>query len=186
MSVMSETPTEAPDVLTPGPAHDRATWVSAFIVRVAVGLLWMDNLSWKVPPDFGSKDDAGLYHFTKLAIEYPVFKPYSALVENLILPHFTFFAWGVYFVEISLTIFLILGLTTRFWALVGVGQTMAIFLSLGASPNEWKWSYFMMMAAQIAILGMAAGRVWGVDSVLRRRLSGRKHGRIAKLYLLAS
>ena len=81
---------------------------------------------------------------------------------------------------------LLLGLATRFWALVGIAQTVAIFLSVGASPNEWKWSYFLMAAAHLAVLGFAAGRVWGLDSLVRRRVGGRVDGRLAKAYLLAS
>ncbi len=168
-----------------GTAHDRATSICAFVVRITLGVLWVENLSWKKPPDFGAKDASGLYHFTKLAIDYPVFPPYSALVKNLVLPNFTFFGWAVLLLEIGLAVFLLLGLATRLWALLGIAQTVAIFLSVGASPNEWKWSYFLMAAAHLAVLGFAAGRVWGLDALVRRRMSGR-NGRLAKSYLLAS
>ncbi len=172
-------------VVERGPAHDRATAISAVVVRVAVALLWLDNLSWKTPPNFGSNDDSGLYFFTSEAVRYPVFQPYSNVVENLILPHFAPFGWGVFLVEICLAVFLLLGLATRFWALVAIAQSVAIFLSLGAAPNEWKWSYFLMMAAHLAVFGFASGRVWGLDAVLRKRASA-SSGRLSRLYLLAS
>ena len=168
-----------------GTAHDRAASICAFVVRIAVGLLWLDNLSWKKPPDFGAKDGSGLYHFTKLAIDHPVVPPYSALVKSVVLPNFTVFGWAVLLLEIGLAVFLVVGLATRLWALIGIAQTVAIFLSVGASPNEWKWSYFLMAAAHLAVLGFAAGRVWGLDALVRRRMSGRS-GRLAKSYLLAS
>lgn len=168
-----------------GTAHDRATSICAFVVRITLGLLWLANLSWKKPPDFGAKDGSGLYHFTKLAIDYPVFPPYSALVKSVVLPNFTVFGWAVFLLEIGLAVFLLLGLATRLWALIGIAQTVAIFLSVGASPNEWKWSYFLMAAAHLAVLGFAAGRVWGLDALARRRMSGRS-GRLANSYLLAS
>jgi len=168
-----------------GTAHDRATSICAFVVRIALGLLWVDNLTWKKPPDFGANDGSGLYHFTKLAIDYPVFPPYSALVKSVVLPNFTFFGWAVFLLEIGLAVFLLLGLATRLWALIGIAQTLAIFLSVGASPNEWKWSYFLMAAAHLAVFGFAAGRVWGLDALVRRRMNGRS-GRLAKSYLLAS
>jgi len=75
----------APNVVD-GPAHDPATTIGAFLIRIRVGLLWLVNLSWKVPPDFGSKDRSGLYYFTSLAVQHPVLAPYSSLVENVILP----------------------------------------------------------------------------------------------------
>jgi thiosulfate dehydrogenase (quinone) large subunit len=155
-----------------GPANDATARISAVVVRIVVGLLWIENLSWKVPPNFGADDDSGLYHFTKLAIEHPLVPAYSSLVENLVLPNFAAFAWGVYVVEICLGLFLLLGLATRFWAIVGIAQTIAIFLSVGAAPNEWKWSYFLMATAHLAVLGFAAGRVLGLDSILRRRATG--------------
>lgn len=178
---LGETP-----VIAPGTASDRASSISAVIVRVAVGLLWLDNLTWKTPPNFGSDDNSGLYFFTSQAVRYPVLKPYSSLVENVILPHFAPFGWGVFLAEICLAVFLLLGLATRFWALVGIAQSIAIFLSLGAAPNEWKWSYFLMMLAHLAIFGFAAGRVWGLDSVLRKRVAAGTGGRLSRLYLRAS
>ena len=172
--------------LESGPARDRATYVAAVFVRVVVALLWLDNLDWKKPPDFGQNNNAGLYEFTADAVKYPVFSPFSSLVENVVLPHFTLFAWGVLIVEICLGTFLLLGLATRFWAVVGIGQALTIYLSIGATPGEWKWSYFMLIAALVAVLGLAAGRVWGLDSVLRRRIGADPSGRVARLYLRIS
>ncbi|HYO20261.1 MAG TPA: hypothetical protein VES02_16530, partial [Dermatophilaceae bacterium] len=65
--------------------NDRAARISAFVVRIVVGLLWVENLSWKVPPDFGADDNSGLFYFTSLAVEYPVLAPYSAVIENVVL-----------------------------------------------------------------------------------------------------
>ena len=164
--------------------NDRAARISAFVVRIVVGLLWVENLSWKVPPNFGADDNSGLYYFTSLAVEYPLLAPYSAVIENVVLPNFAVFGWGVYIVEICLAVFLLLGLATRFWAAVAVIQTVAIFLSVGAAPNEWKWSYFLMAAAHLAVLGFAAGRVLGVDAALRRRVTG--NSLVARAYRLSS
>jgi thiosulfate dehydrogenase [quinone] large subunit len=164
--------------------NDRTARISAFVVRVVVGLLWLENLSWKTPPQFGADDNSGLYYFTSLAVEYPLLAPYSAVIEDVVLPNFAVFGWGVYIVEICLALFLLLGLGTRFWAVVGLIQTVAIFLSVGAAPNEWKWSYFLMAAAHLAVLGFAAGRVLGVDAVLRRRVTG--DSLISRLYRVSS
>ena len=177
---------DEPAVVAPGTASDRGSSIIAVIVRLAVGLLWLDNLTWKKPPNFGSDDNSGLYFFTSDAVRYPVFKPYSSLVENVILPHFGPFGWGVFIVEICLAVFLLLGVATRFWALVGVAQSIAILLSVSAAPNEWKWSYFLMVAAHLAVFGFAAGRVWGLDGVLRKRVAVGAGGRISRLYMLAS
>ena len=186
MSVSSTAPPVSSAVPGTSTAHDRVTSICAALLRIIVGLLWVDNLSWKKPPNFGADDGSGLYHFTKLAIDYPVFPPYSSLVKNVVLPNFGFFGWIVFLLEIGLAVFLLLGLATRLWAVIGIVQTVAIFLSVGASPNEWKWSYFLMAGAHLALLGFAAGRVWGLDALLRKRIAGRADGRLAKSYLLAS
>ncbi len=186
MSTPSQAPPVTPTAAHSGTAHDRATSISAFVVRIVVGLLWLENLSWKIPPHFGADDNSGLFHFTNLAVQYPVFSPYTVVVENVVLPNFAFFGWAVYILEICLAVFLLLGLATRFWAVVGIAQTVAIFLSVGAAPNEWKWSYFLMAAAHLAVLGFAAGRVIGLDALIRRRIGSGPHGLLAKSYLLAS
>lgn len=165
-------------------ADDRAARISAFIVRVAAGLLFVDNLSWKTPPHFGADDGTGLYFFTKLGIEHPVVAPFSSIIENVVLPNFGLFAWAVFLIEICLAVFLLLGLATRFWAAVGIAQAVAIFLTVGAAPNEWKWSYFLMMATLLAVFGFAAGRVMGIDAILRRRVTGSSMA--ARAYRLAS
>jgi thiosulfate dehydrogenase [quinone] large subunit len=156
------------------------------VVRVAVALLWIQNLGWKAPPTFGEgTDPSGLYAFTRFAVERPVFPPYSWLVEHLVLPNFTVFAWGVLLVESALGAFLLIGLATRFFALVGVAQTIAITLSVLNAPNEWPWSYFLMLIAHAALFATAAGRYGGLDGLLRPRLRG-SSSRWARLLVRAS
>ena len=62
------------------------------VVRIGVALLWIQNVSWKDPPTFGEgPSPSGLYAFTRYAVEFPVFPPYTWLVEHLVLPNFAFF-----------------------------------------------------------------------------------------------
>lgn len=135
-----------------------------------MALLWIQNAGWKVPPDFGQGDrPSGLFRFTSYAVEYPVFPPYSWLVEHLVLPNFALFGWLVLLAEASLGAFLLIGLATRFWALVGIAQTMAITLSVLKAPDEWHWSYLLMFLVHGAVLATAAGRYGGLDGLLRPR-----------------
>jgi len=139
------------------------------LLRVGVAFLWIQNAGWKTPPDFGADTDppAGLYKFTGFAVEHPVLPPYAWLVEHLVLPNFTFFGWTVLVVEAALGAFLLVGLVTRFWAAVGIAQTLAITLSVLNAPHEWHWSYFLMLLAHLVLLGTAAGRAGGLDGLLR-------------------
>lgn len=74
---------------------------------------------------------------------------------------------AVVLVEAALGGFLLIGLLTRLWALVGIGQTVAITLSVLNAPNEWHWSYVLMLLAHVALFATAAGRFVGLDGVLR-------------------
>jgi len=150
------------------------------LVRIGVALLWIENAGWKTPPDFTS-----LRKFTGYAVEYPVFSPFSWVVEHLVLPHFTVFAWMTLLVEASLGAFLLIGLATRLWALVGVGQSVAIMLSVLNSPNEWEWSFYLMILAHVALFATAAGRSFGLDGVLRPGWQ-RSEGRLSRLLLRLS
>lgn len=125
--------------------------------------MWLEGgAAWKTPPEF-----AGLHDWTTKAVRYPVFQPYSWLVEHLVLPNFLVFAWAVLLLEAALGGFLLVGLGTRFWAVAGMAQTVAITLSALHAPGEWPWSYFLMFMAHFAVFATAAGRHFGVDGVLR-------------------
>lgn len=149
------------------PIPDRASRAVLAGIRITIGVMWLTNTRWKAPTDFGRDGGGGLYGYTKGAVDHPVFAPYSWVVEHVVLPNFTAFAWAVFLLEVSLGAFLLLGLATRFWGLVGAAQALAIGLSVARTPNEWAWSYVLMIAANLAVAATAAGRYAGLDGVLR-------------------
>ncbi|MDH6236089.1 TQO small subunit DoxD [Cryobacterium sp. CG_9.6] len=166
-------------------ATGRATRVVLAAVRIAVGLMWLQNVNWKRPPDFGQAAQNGLFQYTNYAVENPVLAPFTWLVQNVIFPNFALFGWGVLLAEFCLGAFLLVGFLTRFWAMVGILQTIAITLSVLNTPAEWQWSYYLMFAAQFVILVTGAGRVAGVDGLLRPQWS-RVSGRPARIALVLS
>jgi thiosulfate dehydrogenase (quinone) large subunit len=138
------------------------------IVRIGVGLLWLQNVGWKTPPNFGRGDPpGGLYLSASYAVSHEVLRPYAWLMERFVLPNFTFFGWMVLLVEAALGAFLLIGLATRFWALIGIAQTVVIALSVLNAPHEWYWSYLLMLLVHVALFATAAGRYAGLDGVLR-------------------
>ena len=143
----------------------RASATALAALRVLAGLLWLYNVSWKRPPEFGRESGNGLYGFTQLAVENPVFPPYSWVVENVVLPNFLIFGWMVLVVETLLAVLLMTGTLVRLAALIGVGQSLAIGLSVAGTPGEWPWAYWMMIGIHVALLFTSAGRVAAVDAV---------------------
>jgi uncharacterized membrane protein YphA (DoxX/SURF4 family) len=119
----------------------------------------------------GCKTSAGKRHQPSVVGTRPagyIFRrPYAWLMERYVLPNFTFFGWLVLIVEAALGAFLLIGLATRFWALVGIAETVAIALSVLNAPNEWYWSYLLMFLVHLALFATAAGRYAGLDGVLR-------------------
>ena len=158
----------------------RSTAAGLALLRIALGVLWVQNAGWKVPPDFGQSDDRGLYFWANQAVEYPVFAPYSWFVENVFVPQISLIGWAVLLTEVALGAFLVIGLATRLWAAVGIMQTGAIALSVLNAPHEWHWGYYLMGVGHIVLLLSAAGRTWGIDGLLRP-LWTRSPGLVARI-----
>jgi hypothetical protein len=151
-------------------------------LRLLVGLMWLWNVVWKVPPDFGENKKAGLYFWTHLGVEHKVFAPFSWLIEHVVLPNFTAFGWLTFVVESLLAVLLLTGTTVRLAALIGVGQSAAIGLTVAEAPNEWPWAYAMMIGIHLVLLLTASNRYAAVDSVRAAAAAGQ--GRPAARRLL--
>lgn len=156
----------------------RGQAVVFWAVRLVAGLLWVTNVGWKTPPDFGQQGNDGLFAFTSEAVSHPVLAPFSFLVENVVLPGFVAFGWGVLVVETALAVLLLTGTWVRLAALLGIAQSLAIGLSVAATPNEWPWSYWLMIAVHALLLVGPAGRLLGVDGVRAGVSPARTLGRV--------
>ena len=152
-------------------------WMSAGLC-ILLGLMWLYNVSWMRAPDFGLADGNGLSQFTRYAVDYPVFPPYSWFVENLILPLFVPFGWVVLLAETVLAVLLLTGTWVRFAALLGLAESLAIVLSVAVAPNEWPWSYWLMIGAHALLLVSPGGRALAVDGVRAAVVSARRFGAV--------
>lgn len=142
---------------------ERGNAVTMAALRILLGLLWLYNVSWKRPLDFGKDGGNGLYGFTKDAVDHPVFPPYSWVVDTFVLPNFAAFGWMVLVVETLLAVLLLTGTLVRVAALVGVGQSLAIGLSVAQTPGEWPWSYWLMIGAHLVLVLGVSGAFLAVD-----------------------
>lgn len=151
----------------PSPAEpSRASGDAALTgLRVLVGLLWVYNVVWKTPPDFGENSNSGLFQFTSFAVEHPVFPPFSWVVEHLVLPNFTAFGWVTLASETTLAVLLLTGTYVKLAALLGIGQSLAIGMSVAEAPHEWPWAYFMMVGIHVVLLLGWSTRYLAVDAV---------------------
>jgi thiosulfate dehydrogenase [quinone] large subunit len=139
-------------------------------LRIFMGVLWLENLTWKLPPDFGRDDPKGLLYSFRQADEHAVLPFLRSFVHDVVIPHFTLFGSLVFAVELTAGALLTLGLFTRVGALVGTVQAVIITLLVVEAPNEWFWTYAMMIAINLVLLltPAAAGRL-SLDAWLSRR-----------------
>jgi len=156
-------------VLSPTPPPARASGIGLAVLRILAGLLWLGQVWWKLPPDFGEDRRTGLWFWTHLAVDHPVFPPYSWLVEHLVLTNFTAFGWLVLVVETLLPVLLLTGTAVRLAALIGIGQSLAIGLSVAEAPNEWPWTYAMMIGIHLVLLLGPSAQYAAVDAVRAAR-----------------
>lgn len=117
----------------------------------------------------------------------PLAQVNGILLDNLFIPQIRLFGWLIWLAEFWIFLSMLLGLFTRLGALVALGISLQLFIGLANIPRpfEWEWSYGAIVLLSVAMLGAAAGRTFGVDAWLRRKLAGpaERGSRLAKIGL---
>jgi thiosulfate dehydrogenase [quinone] large subunit len=149
--------------------------------RIAVGLMWLANLHWKVPPDFGEDNGGGLFKYSESVTRNSPFAPFTWVTEEIILPNFTLFGWFTLVVETIVAALLLVGYRTRVVALLGAALTVPIFLSVlyYDRADEWSWAYILMFVAHLLLWATDAGRHGGLDGALRHGPGAASRGLLA-------
>jgi hypothetical protein len=124
------------------------------LLRWSAGLLWLSNVGWKVPPDFGRSGDEcrSLCRYMEEGIDHPVLPGSSWIFEHLLVPNLTAFGWTTVLLEATLAALLISGRHLRVAAILGIAQSAGIGLAVANADGEWYWSYGLMIALHLAIL----------------------------------
>lgn len=115
-------------------------------------------------------------------------KANGLFIENVVQPNIRWFGWVIWGSEAFIFLSLVLGFFTRLGGLVAIGMSTQLMLGLAAIPNpyEWEWSYQLMVILSIVVFGLAPGRYFGLDRLLRPRLKAlsERGSRIGRLLLL--
>ena len=65
-----------------------------------------------------------------------------------------------------------LGLFSRLGGLIALGVSAQLMVGLAnaALPGdfEWEWGYNLMVVLSIMMIGLAPGRIFGLDAIIRR------------------
>jgi TQO small subunit DoxD len=149
-------------------------------MRVVVGLLWLANLEWKRPGNFGQLKGNGLYKYVDSAIKHPVFPPYSWFLEHVVAKQYSLFGWITLLTEATIAALLLTGYFTRIASLVGATLSISIAMSVltYTKSYEWPWSYYLMFAIHLMLFASNAGQHLGVDGVRRRGAAAAKRAQM--------
>ena len=140
-------------------------------LRISYGILWLHQVTWKVPPDFGLTRKDGLYYWTSEMVKYSFLPPHKFFVESVVLPNFLFFAWLTFLTEICIGVSHLFGVVSRLGAFLALAMSVNLLVGLVRHPGEWPWSYLMLLGYALIFLSGHPGRVLGLDGWLFRRLS---------------
>lgn len=139
------------------------------LTRIAIGILWLFSLRWKLPPDFAPATGKGLLDWMQLMVQHPSFDFYAAFVQNVVIPNFAFFAWIIFLAELLVGLGLLTGTFTRIAAVVGLLMSLNLGVGLLEVPGEWPWSYIMLAMWHALFFVANAGMVLGIDGLLAAR-----------------
>ena len=155
---------------------ERAQPIVIGSTRIMVALMWLANVHWKVPPNFGEDTGGGLYKYSLSVTRNSPFAPFTWVTEEIILPNFQLFGWFTLIVEIILPLLLLIGYKTKLVSLGGVALAIPIFLSVIYYDRvfEWSWAYFLMIGAHLLLYASDAGKFMGLDGVLEKGRSAQE------------
>jgi len=127
------------------------------VLRLVAALLWLSNVSWKVPPGFGRSGDScrGLCGFLNAGADSGVLPGSAWVFRELVVPNLSAVGWLTLFVEASLAAALLAGRFVRTAAVVGMVQSAGVGLAVANADGEWYWSYALMVVLHLAILATA-------------------------------
>ncbi len=95
---------------------------------------------------------------------------YRDLVEELVLANWGFWGPLVTATELFIGVTLILGVLTPIGALVATGFALHLNFANIHRDDKWLWEYAIEWLPLLGLALMRAGRFWGLDALLARRV----------------
>jgi thiosulfate dehydrogenase [quinone] large subunit len=124
--------------------------------------LWPDTPIGFVINAEGNRSAHSILQYEVVSQHHPI-EPYRSLIENVVLPNFGLFAFGIGLLETLVGILLILGLLTPLAALVAAG--MALHLQFATLWNDkWVYEYSIEWLPLLCLAALRAGRWHGLDA----------------------
>jgi uncharacterized membrane protein YphA (DoxX/SURF4 family) len=141
------------------------------VLRFVMGAMWWQQSLWKIPPNFD-----GLHYWMQQEVEHAAIPLQGDLITDYVLPNLDLFGPLVYGIEVAIGVSLMLGLFSRFGALLGALMAVNLWLGLYSAPGEWPWTYGFLLIIQALFVIDPPGRALGIDAFFARP---QWHGRLS-------
>ena len=144
----------------------RVELMMAFL-RVVMGAIFLSVWSYNLGKGFYSP--SGWAHFVQHYADTTKVSLYADLLNKVMIPHSTVFAYGQFSIELVVFgLFLLLGAFTPVAALLAALFQLNLLVATSGT-TDWPGTYIIMAALLLAVSLSQAGRTLGLDALLARR-----------------
>ncbi|MBI3761239.1 MAG: hypothetical protein HY260_05180 [Chloroflexi bacterium] len=97
----------------------------------------------------------------------------GAFLDAFVKPNIRWFGYAVFGMEAFIFVSLFFGLFSRLGGLIAIAQSAQLWIGLAGigNPLEWEWSYNLMVVLSFLVFAFAPGRIFGLDTLVRPRLT---------------
>jgi len=143
------------------------------LFRIMFGMLWLQAALQKAPWVLNAQGQrfGWLSNWLWTETQHPTFGFYKAMLEHVVLPHFTFFGYLSFVVELALGVSLLVGLLTVLSGIGGALWQVNIALGSYSAPGEWHWLWPLLIVPHLVFAHSHAGRSVGLDLFLHQWLA---------------
>ena len=138
-------------------------------VRVLLGIFWLGQQTWKLPPTFGCPN-GGFCFWLDQEIQHPLVSLYADFLRAVIRPNAVAFGWFTLLVEVTIGLALVFGVFTRLGALVATLWSVNLLIGLAVVPGETPWYYLAIVAVNLLFVVIGASGQISVDQARQQRV----------------
>ncbi len=147
------------------PTQRTGTHLSIYAMRLVSAGMWYLGTLWKLPLPVSD----GFKFWLGNTVKYSSFHAHASIMQ-VFLDHIAVVQPLVFLLETALAASLMLGLAVRLAGVVGVLYILNLLIGLYNDPTEWPWTYVGIICAHGMFAVVQAGRSFGLDNLLAKRL----------------
>ncbi|HEX3402872.1 MAG TPA: TQO small subunit DoxD [Acetobacteraceae bacterium] len=159
------------------------THISIYAMRLVSAGMWYLGTLWKLPLPVST----GFQFWLENTVKYSSFHVHASIMQ-VFLDHIALAQPLVFLLETALAVSLMLGFMVRLAGVVGALFILNLLIGLYNDPTEWPWTYVGIICSHGMFAVAQAGRSFGIDNLLAKRLIPGLHydGLVTSAIALAS